>query len=316
MKNQTFIPTDKLITSLYEEFINDTKIISIAALRRKHNFGSKSGRKIQLAIYNKYGTADVKKEVNRRLGKYRYSKVTGTYEPTKETLKKRSDSMKKTYASRPELREMARKNAIKTHTGRIQSEEEKLKRANSNRGQKRTKETRKKMSIARTGKPLSEKHRLSLRVPKSVIPPPYVRSEITRKKLSEIAKKQWSDGIHKSIFRSKGQIEVENIIKNLGYEIESEFLIAGRPYDTFVKSKNLLIEFNGTFWHRDPRFFLKEVKQEGKSSLHTQKLEEIWNRDKEKIDLAKNNGYKIVTIWQYDWENCEDKEQFIRNILI
>jgi len=38
MKNQTFIPSDQLITSLYEEFKRDDTIISMMALRKKKQF--------------------------------------------------------------------------------------------------------------------------------------------------------------------------------------------------------------------------------------------------------------------------------------
>lgn len=41
----------------------------------------------------------------------------------------------------------------------------------------------------------------------------------------------------------------------------------------------------------------------------------IWKRDSEKIDSAKNNGYDIKVIWQSDWENCQDKNKYIEDIL-
>ena len=302
MKNKTYIPTDEMVTNLYNEFVANKNIISMAELRRRHGFGSKSGRKIQLAIYFKYGKENVKRETNRRLGKYRYSKVTGTYRASAETLKKRSESQKKTYRESPHLQKIARENGLKT-AGRVQSEEEKIKRANSNRGQKRTPETCENISRALSGKPLSKKHKLALCVPKSTYVA-YKRTEETRKKASAITKKQWEDGIHKPTFRSKGQIEVENIIKSFGYDIQPEFLIEGRPYDTLVKSKNLLVEFNGTFWHRDPRFYkVDDV------------VRTIWKKDGEKIELARKHGYEITTIWQNDWENCKDKSKFIAEIL-
>ena len=301
MKNIKFIPSDELITSLYQEFINNDSIISISALRKKHGYGSKSGRKIQLAIYKKYGEENIKKIAFSRCGKHRRSKITGTYIPSEETLKKRSESLKKKWQNNEHWREISRKNGSKTK-GRIQSDEEKLKRANSLRGKKRNEETKMRMSLAKKGKPLSKNHKAALKVPKSTYTT-YKRTEETKKKLSEITKQQWKDGVHISTYRSKGQIEVEDVIKSIGYDIKPEFLVEGRPYDTFVLSKNLLIEFNGTFWHRDPRFYKM-----------TDDVKFIHQKDAEKINLAKKHGYDIIVIWQHDWEQCTNKEDYIKNI--
>jgi G:T-mismatch repair DNA endonuclease (very short patch repair protein) len=314
MKNQTFTPTDNLITTLYNEFIADEGIISISALRRKHGYGSKSGQKVQSAIYDKYGMENVKKISLSRCSKHRRSKITGTYRPTEKTLKKRAEAIKRSYIDNPNLIEIRRQNAYKTIAGRVQSEEEKLTRANSLRGKKRSKETKLRMSLAKKGKPLSDEHRKSLCVPKSVIPTPYIRSKETRKKISKNTKKQWEDGVHTPTYRSKGQIEMESVIKSLGYDVVPEFFIEGRPYDTFVVDKNLLIEYNGTFWHRDPRFFPKEMTHKG-NCLLTEKTEDVWERDKQKINLARDNGYDIIVVWEHDWKNCKDKTTYIKNIL-
>jgi CRISPR/Cas system CMR-associated protein Cmr3 (group 5 of RAMP superfamily) len=34
-----------------------------------------------------------------------------------------------------------------------------------------------------------------------------------------------------------------------------------------------------------------------------------------KTDIALKNGYRIETVWQYDWETVEDKIQLINKIL-
>ena len=95
-------------------------------------------------------------------------------------------------------------------------------------------------------------------------------------------------------------------MNKLGYITEDEFIINGRPFDVYIKDKNLLIEFNGSFWHRDPRF--SKYKNDPTSI-------KIWNSDKEKIDTAKQMGYDVKVIWQKDWESCENKEEYIKQIL-
>ena len=41
----------------------------------------------------------------------------------------------------------------------------------------------------------------------------------------------------------------------------------------------------------------------------------IWNNDLEKIDIAKKNGYNVKVIWQYDWETCKEKTEYIKSFL-
>jgi hypothetical protein len=185
-----------------------------------------------------------------------------------------------------------------------QSDLAKLKRIKSRSWYKHhSDETLKKMSDALKGKPLTEEHKQKLRKPKSVKRINYGHTEETKKKLSELTKQQWLDGIHKPIYKSKGHLEILEILKEFGCLVEDEFVICGRPFDVYVKDKNLLIEFNGTYWHRDPRFY------DEKEGLW------FWNRDKVKVDTAIKEGYNVKTIWQYDWENCIDKKKLIGDIL-
>jgi hypothetical protein len=64
------------------------------------------------------------------------------------------------------------------------------------------------------------------------------------------------------------------------------------------------VEYNGTYWHRDPRFY-----------KITEEVKLIHRKDAEKINLAKSHGYDIVVVWQHDWESCVDKKQYLKDIL-
>jgi len=136
-------------------------------------------------------------------------------------------------------------------------------------------------------------------------------SIITRKKMSLIRKSAWKMGKYKRIWKSKGQIEISNILKSMGHFVINEFLIKGKPYDIFIKNKNLIIEFNGTYWHCDPR------KYEGNYYHKQQKMmaKELWVRDKEKIELSNNSGYTTKIIWQIDWESCKNKREYLINYI-
>ena len=84
---------------------------------------------------------------------------------------------------------------------------------------------------------------------------------------------------------SNPQFELETFIKSL---ITSNIKRNFRPEnkleaDIFIKNKNLLIEFNGTYWHRED------------------KLGKLYHLNK--TDYFINLGYKIIHIWEYDWIN-------------
>ena len=60
---------------------------------------------------------------------------------------------------------------------------------------------------------------------------------------------------------------------------------------------NKLIEFNGDYWHCNP----KQCKEDfyNKSKLLTAK--EIWENDKLKIQCAQKNGYDVLVIWESEY---------------
>ena len=130
--------------------------------------------------------------------------------------------------------------------------------------------------------------------------------------ISNNTKNNWMNGVYKFIWKSNGQKEIENILRKLKYKVKAEYYINGKPYDIFVEDKNLIIEFNGTYWHCDPRFYSEHYYNTKQKMLSI----ELWNKDKEKIDMAKRGGYNAVTIWQKDWENCYNKEFFLQEILV
>jgi hypothetical protein len=132
-------------------------------------------------------------------------------------------------------------------------------------------------------------------------------SDETKKKISLLKKLNWIKGLYKPHWKSKDQIEIFNLIKSLGYNVEDEYLIDGRPFDIFIRDKNLIIEFNGTYWHCDPRIYPKDF------YFSPQKIKagQVWDNDSRKVKLAESKGYKVKTIWQKDWERCKSKRKFL-----
>jgi len=134
----------------------------------------------------------------------------------------------------------------------------------------------------------------------------------TRKILSEITKNQWRNGVfNRKDYRSKGQIEVEEVLKKLKYKVISEYIINTRPYDIYIPNLNLIIEFNGTYWHLDERVYGKNFYDKSREIT----INAVHKNDDEKINLALSKGFKVKVIWQLDWEKITDKINFIRELL-
>ena len=290
---------------LYQIFIKDESICGFASLFKLNKIGSKIGLKIKKYLYDKYGETFLKKISAVRTSKVAHQKRSkDSYFISSERRQKMSVGIKKYYKNNQSAKSRCRGLMIKHCLPKCQTIESKIKRVKSRDWYKPSEDTKQKMSQSQLGKPLTEEHKLKLRKPKKAKRSNFRHTTETKHKLSLITKNQWKSGIHKPIFKSKGQQEVIRLLKEQGYSIQDEYVVGGKPYDVFVKEKNLLIEFNGTYWHRDPRFFTS-----------SDEVIKIWEKDKNKRLIAESNGYIIKVIWQHDWEQCKDKNIYIKKLL-
>jgi G:T-mismatch repair DNA endonuclease (very short patch repair protein) len=75
-------------------------------------------------------------------------------------------------------------------------------------------------------------------------------------------------------------------------------------YDYLLIDHNIIIEYNGTYWHCDPRKYSKEHYNLSKKMYAHQ----IWERDLEKKLLAEQNGYDMIVLWEEDYRSLTNKE--------
>jgi very-short-patch-repair endonuclease len=113
---------------------------------------------------------------------------------------------------------------------------------------------------------------------------------------------------------SKPQKEIsDEIIRNTSYTIFTDFGLEkeDKKYkiDIVIQEKKLAIEFNGTYWHCDPRFYKEDYLN--KKKLLTAK--QIWDYDNKRKEFLEKIGYKVLTIWEYDF--MLDKQKVINNIM-
>lgn len=93
-----------------------------------------------------------------------------------------------------------------------------------------------------------------------------------------------------------------------GIDVERQVLMffetinSHRSFDG--RYKNILIEFQGSYWHCDPRMYEANF-------FHPQKertAEEIWDYDSCKHKLANENSYKVFIVWEKDCKEDIYKE--------
>jgi hypothetical protein len=150
-------------------------------------------------------------------------------------------------------------------------------------GKTHTKKTKNKISKSRKGKGVGENNAMA--------------NLEHREKVRNAFLKRFEDNPMTFSSRSKNEIKIyKNIKRKYKLTRHSESI---RPYicDIFIPELNLIIEYNGDYWHCNP------VKYENNyyHKLKKMSAQEIWDYDRKKIDLIKNSGYYLEIIWETDY---------------
>lgn len=92
-------------------------------------------------------------------------------------------------------------------------------------------------------------------------------------------------------------------LQGLGHEVSIELKLATDTsfvsYDIWIHGTKKLIEVHGDYWHACPLFY-KPTDRILYGSHHTKTAQEIWDRDAQKLALAKANGYEVLVVWQHE----------------
>lgn len=115
--------------------------------------------------------------------------------------------------------------------------------------------------------------------------------------------------VHKLLSYSSSNLEkrIENVLKNNGLNYIPQFWIKQKSYDFCLDFENKkILEVQGTYWHCDNRFYKKnDIVKHGDS---TYLVNDIWNNDLNKKNIAESYGYKMYYIWEYDLNKMNDDE--------
>lgn len=102
---------------------------------------------------------------------------------------------------------------------------------------------------------------------------------------------------------SKNEYVILNILKEKlgGVEIITQFVIENKSYDFFIPKLNLVIEYNGDYWHCNPKIYSNNYFNK-KKNMYAQ---EIWEYDKHKLQLCEKYNYTLEVIWEDDFK-CDN----------
>jgi very-short-patch-repair endonuclease len=123
----------------------------------------------------------------------------------------------------------------------------------------------------------------------------------TKRRLSEIQSELWASGKFrpKRINLSKAEKEISDHLTQINVEHKTQFRIPSISYiyDFYIPNLNLIIEYNGNFWHCNPKKYQKDqiVKFPRQKQFRVQ---DIWARDKNKSEAAVERGYKFEVLWE------------------
>lgn len=115
-----------------------------------------------------------------------------------------------------------------------------------------------------------------------------------------------------SRFYSGKEKQVIDYIKSIydGPVLENnrQVLASRREIDAYLPELKLGFEFDGTYWHADPRFY-KET-----DTVANKLARDIWQRDLEKDLMCEEAGIKLIRIKEFDWlEDVDAQKTIIKN---
>lgn len=97
--------------------------------------------------------------------------------------------------------------------------------------------------------------------------------------------------------------KIRYYLDEIGIKYYPQYHIKGHPYlyDIFLEEFNTIIEFQGDYWHANPRRYppgtMLAIQSVGKILV-----EDIWEKDLLKKLAAENSGISVIYIWEMDFK--------------
>jgi very-short-patch-repair endonuclease len=127
-------------------------------------------------------------------------------------------------------------------------------------------------------------------------------SRAMKRKIETCGPDEWAKHFGEFNGRSKSEIDFYDYIRNnISESAEANFPIGNYIVD--VKIGNRILEFYGDFWHANPRIYSAERVMK----ITDKTAERVWEKDRIRKDYLEGNGYRVLEIWEYDWNNNKIK---------
>jgi very-short-patch-repair endonuclease len=89
---------------------------------------------------------------------------------------------------------------------------------------------------------------------------------------------------------NKFEQRLYNVLKTENIKFIEQYEIEGKLYDAYLPEYQTLIEFDGSFWHKES--ITECIYPVQKRNLKNDKIKDV---------IAKNNGYKLIRIKELDY---------------
>lgn len=127
--------------------------------------------------------------------------------------------------------------------------------------------------------------------------------------------RKWRLGRRCSQCNSSGpELELRKFLEKLDVDVKynERRVLNGIVLDFYFPKLNKAIEFNGDYWHCNPNLYSPIYKNKNKNLY----ANEIWVKDRIKKRKCIKNNIKLITIWNYEWENYKlDTQKRIEEFL-
>jgi len=104
------------------------------------------------------------------------------------------------------------------------------------------------------------------------------------------------------IYRSMNLIDQKVYFAELNHEFSCH--CSHKLFDFVLEDDKKVIEFNGDSWHGNPEIYSEN---DVPNSIIGKTAKELWEQDREKIDLAKQKGYEVLVVWEKDYRENPKK---------
>ena len=119
------------------------------------------------------------------------------------------------------------------------------------------------------------------------------------KPLKPLKKKKKYTRTSKNVGTSITEKDFKLFLNSIGIDVEEQHQVNYKFYDFIIKNTKILIEFNGDYWHANPKVYPN-------GPINKMQKKSILN-DAYKRALAKMGGYELIVICEKDFN--ENKEE-------